>query len=67
MNFYVTQVYIGMESTTHYIENLTYFLFTRGFKVCKSNIRKTKTNYVDTYLIIKAFLRINHFRDWFSQ
>lgn len=63
---------IGMESTAHYAENLTSFLFTRGFNICiinpiqtstlrRSNIRKTKTDSVDTYLIIKA-LSLNHFR-----
>ena len=61
-----------MESTAHYAENLTSFLFTRGFQICiinpiqtsslrKSNIRKTKTDSVDTYLIIKA-LTLNHYR-----
>jgi len=66
------ELYIGMESTAHYAENLTCFLFTRGFKICiinpiqtsslrKSNIRKTKTDSVDTYLIIKA-LTLNHYR-----
>lgn len=56
---------IGMESTAHYAENLTCFLFSRDFQVCiinpiqtaslrKSNIRKTKTDSVDTFLIIKA-------------
>ena len=67
-----TEVFIGMESTAHYAENLTSFLYTRGFQVCiinpiqtstlrRSNIRKTKTDSVDTYLIIKA-LTLNHFR-----
>ena len=71
-NYSKDQLYIGMESTAHYAENLTCFLFTRGFQVCiinpiqtsslrKSNIRKTKTDSVDTYLIIKA-LSLNHFR-----
>lgn len=66
------KMFIGMESTAHYAENLTSFLFTRGFQVCiinpiqtaslrKSNIRKTKTDSVDTYLIIKA-LTLNHYR-----
>lgn len=66
------ELFIGMESTAHYAENLTSFLFTRDFNVCiinpiqtsalrKSNIRKTKTDPVDTYLIIKA-LSLNHFR-----
>ena len=71
-NYSKDQLFIGMESTAHYAENLTCFLFTRGFQVCiinpiqtsslrKSNIRKTKTDSVDTYLIIKA-LSLNHFR-----
>ena len=66
------KLYIGLESTAHYAENLTSFLFTRGFQICiinpiqisslrKSNIRKTKTDSVDTYLIIKA-LTLNHYR-----
>jgi transposase len=66
------ELYIGMESTAHYAENLTSFLFTRGFQICiinpiqtaslrKSNIRKTKTDSVDTYLIIKALV-LNHYR-----
>lgn len=66
------ELYVGMESTAHYAENLTSFLFTRGFQICiinpiqtsslrKSNIRKTKTDSVDTYLIIKA-LTLNHYR-----
>lgn len=68
----IKDTFIGMESTAHYAENLTSFLFTRGFQVCiinpiqtsslrKSNIRKTKTDSVDTYLIIKA-LTLNHYR-----
>lgn len=63
---------IGMESTAHYAENLLSFLFTRNYQLCiinpiqtailrKSNIRKTKTDSVDTYLIIKA-LSLNHYR-----
>ena len=59
------QLLIGMESTAHYAENLTCFLFSRDFQVCiinpiqtaslrKYNIRKTKTDSVDTFLIIKA-------------
>ena len=64
-------VLIGMEFTAHYAENLTSFLFTRGFHICiinpihtstlrRSNIRKTKTDSIDTYLIIKA-LSLNHY------
>jgi len=57
---------------TNYAENLTSFLFTKGFQVCiinpiqtaslrKSNIRKTKTDPTDTLLIIKA-LTLHRFR-----
>ena len=71
-SFSKDDVLIGMESTAHYAENLTSFLFTRGFNICiinpiqtsslrRSNIRKTKTDSVDTYLIIKA-LSLNHYR-----
>jgi Transposase and inactivated derivatives len=63
---------VGMESTAHYAENLTSFLFIKGFQVCiinpiqtaslrKSNIRKTKTDSTDTLLIIKA-LTLHRFR-----
>lgn len=66
------ELLIGMESTAHYAENIKSFLFTRHFQICiinpiqtsvlrKSNIRKTKTDSVDTYLIIKA-LMFNHYR-----
>lgn len=63
---------IGMESTAHYAENLTCFLFLRGFHICiinpiqtaslrKSNIRKTKNDKLDTFLISKALI-MNHYR-----
>lgn len=66
------KTFIGMESTAHYAENLINFLYTRGFQICvinpiqtsvlrKSNIRKTKTDSIDTFLIIKA-LTLNHYR-----
>lgn len=58
---------IGLESTAHYAENLISFLFDKGFKVAlinpiqtaavrKSTIRKTKTDKVDTIIIIKTLL-----------
>ena len=66
------EILIGMESTAHYAENLTCFLYSRDFNVCiinpiqtstlrKTNIRKTKTDSVDTHLIIKA-LMMNQYR-----
>ena len=56
---------IGLESTAHYGDNLVSYLFHLNFKVCvinpievsslrKNNIRKTKTDKVDTFLIAKA-------------
>jgi len=71
-SYQMEEILIGMESTAHYAENLVSFLFTRGFKVClinpiqisslrKSNIRKTKTDSVDTFLIIKA-LSLHQYR-----
>lgn len=61
------EMLIGMESTAHYAENFTCFLFSRGFNICiinpiqtaalrKTNFRKTKNDRVDTYLIIKALI-----------
>ena len=49
------KVLIGLESTAHYAENLTCFLYSRNFNVCiinpiqtstlrKTNIRKTKNS-----------------------
>ena len=68
---------IGMESTAHYAENLTCFLYTRGFHICiinpiqtsvlrKGKIRKTKTDSEDTYLISKA-LKMEEYRIFTEQ
>ena len=57
-------IVIGLESTAHYGDNLVRYLITMGFKVCvlnpiktstlrKNNIRKTKTDKVDTFVIAK--------------
>lgn len=65
-------IIIGLESTAHYGNNLLMFLVPKGYKVClinpiqtavlrKNNIRKTKTDKVDTYIIAKA-LMMNDFR-----
>jgi transposase len=61
----------GMESTGHYGENLISFLNSKGFKIGiinpiqtnalrKMNIRKTKTDKVDTYLIAKCLILNNY-------
>ena len=70
-------VLIGLESTAHYAENLLAFLFHQGYQICvinpiqtaslrKGNIRKTKTDKVDTALIIKALIT-GHFRRFTQQ
>ena len=58
---------IGLDSTAHYGDNLVRFLVNEGHKVCvinpiqtsslrKNNIRKTKTDKVDTFIIAKALM-----------
>lgn len=65
-------VLIGLESTGIYSENLICFLFGAGFHLAvinpiqtatlrKTSIRKTKTDKVDTLLIIKS-LMVNSYR-----
>ncbi len=64
-------IIIGLESTAHYGDNLAHFLVVKGFKVCiinpiqtatlrKNNIRKTKTDKVDTLVIAKALALMEH-------
>ena len=58
---------IGLESTAHYGDNLVRYLVACYYKVCvlnpiktstmrKNNIRKTKTDKVDTYIIAKTLM-----------
>ena len=65
-------IIIGLESTAHYGNNLLMLLVPKGYKVVvinpirtatlrKNNIRKTKTDKVDTFIIAKA-LMINEYR-----
>lgn len=60
-------IIICLESTAHYGNNLISFLVSKGFRVClinpiqtaalrKNNIRKTKTDKVDTFIIAKTVL-----------
>ena len=67
---------IGLESTAHYGDNLVEFLVSRRYQVCvinpiqtstmrKNNIRKTKTDKVDTLLIAKTLMMQPH--RFFSQ
>lgn len=64
------QLLIGLESTAHYAENVICYLMQRDYQVAlinplqtaalrNSGIRKTKTDKVDSLLIIKA-LMLNH-------
>ena len=60
-------IIIGLESTAHYGDNLVRYLVASFYKVCvlnpiktstmrKNNIRKTKTDKVDTYIIAKTLM-----------
>ncbi len=62
---------IGLESTAHYGNNLVNYLYSLDYKVCainpiqvsslrKNNIRKTKTDTIDTYLIAKTLMLKQH-------
>ena len=67
---------IGLESTAHYADNLVEFLVSKRYQVCvinpiqtstmrKNNIRKTKTDKVDTLVIAKTLITQPH--RFFSQ
>ena len=58
---------IGLESTAHYGDNLVRYLVAEFYQVCvlnpiktcqmrKNNVRKTKTDKVDTYVIAKTLM-----------
>ena len=60
-------IIIGLESTAHYGDNLVRYLVASFYKVCvlnpiktstmrNNNIRKTKTDKVDTYIIAKTLM-----------
>lgn len=60
-------ILIGLESTGHYSDNLVSFLFNKGFKIGiinpiqsdslrNSNIRKTKNDKIDTFLITQCLM-----------
>ena len=70
-SFELDDIIIGLESTAHYGNNLVSFLVTKGLHVCvinpiqtatlrKNNIRKTKTDKVDTLVIDKAVALMEH-------
>ena len=64
---------INLESTAHYGDNLVRYLVAENFQVCvlntiktstmrKNNIRKTKTDKVDTYIIAKTLMMQGSYR-----
>jgi len=66
-SFEPDSIIIGLESTAHYGDNLVRYLVAEGFHVCvinpiqtstmrKNNIRKTKTDTVDTFVIAKTLM-----------
>ncbi len=70
-NINISDCLVGMESTGHYGDNLIQFLHNNGFNIGiinpiqtdalrNSNIRKTKTDKIDTYLIIQS-LMLKHY------
>lgn len=65
--FSTEQYFIGLESTGHYSDNLVAFLYSKGFKIGvinpiqtdslrNSNIRKTKNDKIDTFLISQCLM-----------
>lgn len=76
-NINISDCLVGMESTGHYGENLIQFLHNKGFNIGvinpiqtdalrNSNIRKTKTDKIDTYLIIQS-LMLKHYTSFVSK
>ena len=72
-SFDKTSTNIGLESTARYGSNLVLYLVAELYKVCilnpiktsqlhKNNIRKTKTDKVDTYVIAKTLMMQNDLR-----
>ena len=66
-------IIIGLESTAHYGDNLVRYLVACNYNVCvlnpiktstlrKNNIRKTKTDKVDTFIICKTLMMQDSFR-----
>ena len=66
-SFDKSSIIIGLESTAYYGDNLVRYLVAENYKVCvinpiktsvmrKNNVRKTKTDKVDTYIICKTLM-----------
>ena len=73
VSFEKDSIIIGLESTAHYGDNLVRYLVAHRYNVCvinpiqtssmrKNNIRKTKTDKVDTYIIAKTLMMQDSFR-----
>ena len=73
LKFFGKNSIIGLESTAHYGDNLARYLVTELYHVCvmnpiktcqlrKNNIRKTKTDSDDAYVIAKAFMMQDNLR-----
>ena len=67
------EIIIGLESTAHYADNLIRYLVAEGYNVCvlnplstssmrKNNIRKTKTDKIDTYVIAQTLMMQKSYR-----
>lgn len=67
------EIIIDLESTAHYADNLIRFLVVEGYNVCvlnpfstssmrKNNIRKTKTDKIDTYVIAQTLMMQKSYR-----
>ena len=67
------EIIIGLESTAHYADNLIRYLVAEGYNVCvlnplstssmrKNNIRKTKTDKIDTYIIAQTLMMQKSYR-----
>ena len=65
--FPLAEYFIGLESTGHYSDNIVSFLYSKGFKIGiinpiqtdslrSSNIRKTKNDKIDTFLIAECLI-----------
>ena len=68
-----SSIIIGLESTAHYGDNLVRYLVACNYNVCvlnpiktsvmrKDNIRKTKTDKVDTFIIAKTLMMQDSYR-----
>ena len=73
LSFVDDSIIIGLESTAHYGDNLVRYLVACNYSVCvlnpiktsvmrKDNIRKAKTDKVDTYIIAKTLMIQDHYR-----